>query len=343
MKFLKVLLAIVAILVAVLLIAGLITDGSYEVERSVVIDGCYGDVYEQSTNWEKWNVWSPWNEKADDIVYTYNGEMGTVGSSYTWESASDQVGAGMMTCTGLSENKMEYHLNFTRPFESESDGYMTMEKVDGGVKVAWGFFGEFKFPMTIMSLFMDMDEAVGPDFEKGLNNLKELVEALPKSDFTPTIEKRGDLHYLGKAAHLKVDAISAETYGANYGAIMQYMLTNGIAMDTTVMPFAVYHTFDEATYEADMEFAIPVIGEQKAPEGFTSGTFAAGDYLVGVHLGPYESSGETWQAMDAHIACEQIQVTGAPYEMYITDPSTEPDPAKWVTHIVYPIASAGGE
>ena len=340
MKFLKVLLAIVAILVAVFVIVALTTDGSYEVERSVVIDGCYGDVHEQATNWELWNVWSPWNEKADDIVYTYNGELGTVGSSYTWESASEDVGAGMMTCTGVSDSKMDYHVNFTRPFESESDGYITLEKVEEGVKVSWGFFGEFKFPMTFMTLVMPMDEAVGPDFQRGLENLKGIVEAMPKSDFTPQIVQKSDLHYISKAAHLKVDEISSETYGANYGAIMQYMLMNGIDMDTTSMPFAIYHTFDETTYKADMEFAIPVMGAQAAPEGLSSGTLAAGDYLLGEHMGPYELSGDTWEAMDAFIACEQIQVTGAPYEMYITDPMSEPDSTKWVTHIVYPVASA---
>ncbi|MFT4679934.1 MAG: effector-binding domain-containing protein [Flavobacteriales bacterium] len=340
MKFLKVLLAIGAILVAVFVIVGLTADGSYEVERSVVIDGCYGDVYDQTTNWEKWNVWSPWNEKASDIVYTYSGELGTVGSSYTWESASDDVGAGMMTCTGLSETKMEYHLNFTRPFESESDGYVTLDKVDEGVKVSWGFFGEFKFPMTFMPLIMPMDEAVGPDFQIGLENLKGIVEAMPKSDFSPEIVQNGNLYYLGKAAHLKVDDISPEIYAANYAEIMLHMLTNDVQMDTTSMPFAIYHMFDETTYEADMEFAIPVVGEQEAPEGLSDGILVAGDYLLGKHLGSYDTSNETWEAMDTFIACEQLQVIGAPYEMYIAGPRNEPDTSKWVTHVYYPIASA---
>lgn len=42
--------------------------------------------------------------------------------------------------------------------------------------VKWGFYGEMKYPMNLMLLFMDMDEMLGPDLEQGLNSLKGILE-----------------------------------------------------------------------------------------------------------------------------------------------------------------------
>ena len=43
-------------------------------------------------------------------------------------------------------------------------------------QVIWGFSGKNKFPISIMMLFMNMDKAVGKDFEYGLNKLKGILE-----------------------------------------------------------------------------------------------------------------------------------------------------------------------
>lgn len=44
------------------------------------------------------------------------------------------------------------------------------------IKVKWGFSGKWDYPMNIMGLFMDMDKAVGSDFQTGLENLKRIME-----------------------------------------------------------------------------------------------------------------------------------------------------------------------
>jgi hypothetical protein len=42
--------------------------------------------------------------------------------------------------------------------------------------VTWGFSGRNKFPFSIFMLFMNMDKAVGKDFEEGLKSLKQQLE-----------------------------------------------------------------------------------------------------------------------------------------------------------------------
>jgi hypothetical protein len=76
-------------------------------------------------------------------------------------------------------------LRFLKPWESQSLGYINTESVGTGTKVTWGFSGENKFPMSIMMLFMDMDAAVGPDFEKGLAKMKTILESAPAVEEEP--------------------------------------------------------------------------------------------------------------------------------------------------------------
>jgi len=55
---------------------------------------------------------------------------------------------------------------------------MQLDEVSSDVcKVTWGFSGKNKFPTSIIMLFMNMDKAVGKDFEEGLQDLKEIIES----------------------------------------------------------------------------------------------------------------------------------------------------------------------
>ena len=66
---------------------------------------------------------------------------------------------------------------FLKPWKSTSDAFITTEAISSDVtKVTWGFSGKNKFPFSIFMLFMNMDKAVGGDFEDGLTTLKSIME-----------------------------------------------------------------------------------------------------------------------------------------------------------------------
>ena len=67
-------------------------------------------------------------------------------------------------------------LRFFKPWKSQSDAYFKLANKDQGTEVTWGFNGRNKFPFNIMMLFMNMDKAVGGDFEEGLSSLKNNLE-----------------------------------------------------------------------------------------------------------------------------------------------------------------------
>jgi hypothetical protein len=42
--------------------------------------------------------------------------------------------------------------------------------------VSWSINGEMPYPMNITGLFIDMEQTLGEDLEKGLKNLKRILE-----------------------------------------------------------------------------------------------------------------------------------------------------------------------
>ena len=95
-----------------------------------------------------------------------------------WESELEDLGVGEQEIMKIAEGeRIDYELRFLEPFESKAAAWMATEAVgDDKTKVKWGFDGRFDRPMNIMLLFMDMNEAIGKDFDDGLNNLKTIIE-----------------------------------------------------------------------------------------------------------------------------------------------------------------------
>jgi len=109
------------------------------------------------------------------VLVTFGFSFGAI--SY-W-NGNKEVGKGEQELTKIVEGeRVEGQLRFFKPFKSTSDCYMQLDEVSSGVcKVTWGFSGKNKFPTSIIMLFMNMDKAVGKDFEEGLQDLKEIIES----------------------------------------------------------------------------------------------------------------------------------------------------------------------
>ena len=193
MKALKISGIILVSLIAAVVVLGLIAPKDFKVERSTVIPTKNKEVvFKNISTWSAFLKWNPWSAKDPNQKLTFIGEEGQVGSSYIW-SGNDSVGKGEMTIVSIVPyEKVDMDLNFIEPFESNNKTIFTMKPEGEGYKVNWEMSGSRTFPFNIVHLFMDMDKMIGPDFEKGLNKLKEksLIDAAtppPAAEPTPTL------------------------------------------------------------------------------------------------------------------------------------------------------------
>jgi hypothetical protein len=123
-------------------------------------------------------------------MYTNIGGVdGTIGSRYNWKSNNPDVGTGNMVFTDFKKDKVEFKINLHSPFKITHDAYFNIkENSMGNTYIIWSLNGESSFFERIASIFWNMDAMVGPDLEKGLRNLKKLVE----SERLKAIHSRGE-------------------------------------------------------------------------------------------------------------------------------------------------------
>lgn len=178
MKALKIIGLVIATLIFLTLVTGLFIDGKFSVERKITINKPKAEVYDYVKYLKNQNNYSAW-AKADPLMKKeFTGEDATVGFISAWESENPDVGKGEQKITGIKEGeRIDYELHFIKPFEATNYSYMITEPVsEYQTIVKWGINGEMKYPMNLMTLFMDMEIMLGNDIEKGLSSLKAIME-----------------------------------------------------------------------------------------------------------------------------------------------------------------------
>jgi len=175
-KFLKITGIVILSLVVLFLIARLVAPKKYHLERDITINAPREKVWSHVNNLEECHKWNPWSEEDPNIKVSYGGNLGTVGSSYSY--ASEKVGAGTQTLTKVDQpQRVESHMKFIKPWSGDADIFINLQDASGGTKVTWGFDTQFSYPMNAVIWLMPMDKNMSEAYDKGLNNLKRISES----------------------------------------------------------------------------------------------------------------------------------------------------------------------
>lgn len=174
--FKKILLVLVVAVAGFLAFAATRPD-TYHVERSIKIDAPPSVVFSQLENLKAWEAWSPWEKRDPAMKKTFEGPPVGVGSAYSWEGK--EVGAGKMTITGSEPpRQLKLRIEFIKPFKATAAVAFTLASAgDKATGVTWAMDGTNDLIGKVFGIFMNMDQAVGGYFEKGLASLKTLAEA----------------------------------------------------------------------------------------------------------------------------------------------------------------------
>lgn len=100
-------------------------------------------------------------------------------------------------------------------------------------------------------------------------------------------------------------------------------------------PFARFRIAEEPF---EIEAGLPVDSPVDARADIENGTLPGGRHAVNVYVGPYEGLPGAWADLDAWLAERGETAAGPGWEVYVSDPGAEPDPAKWVTEVIIPLA-----
>lgn len=120
---------------------------------------------------------SPWAEIDPGMQQTFEGPASGVGQSYAWNSTKE-AGAGTMRIEqSVPDQKVVTKLEFVKPMKSTAVNTLTVAGTPSGSVVSWSMEGRHNFIGKAFGLFMNMDQMLGSDLDKGLARLKTAAEA----------------------------------------------------------------------------------------------------------------------------------------------------------------------
>ena len=173
----RIVLIVVAAIVAVILIIPAFVDKEVKFTKTIEISKPVDQVYNVVKDFNFYKKWNVWSQMDKDAVGELSGPVGEVGSKWSWNG--DTVGVGSLTIEELvPDQSIISKLEFKAPMQAVAQDLWKFDMIDSSTtKVSWSYAG------TVDSYFarygnLFLENVIGPDYEKGLSNLKELVESL---------------------------------------------------------------------------------------------------------------------------------------------------------------------
>ncbi|WP_298851227.1 SRPBCC family protein [uncultured Ruegeria sp.] len=175
MKAIKRIFAALVILLLVLVVGSYLLPGKAEVSRDITIDAPAEAIFPYVNSIQETEQWSPWLSRDPETQLSYSGPEAGVGNTLNWASDNPQVGTGSQQIIESVENQQVRTALDFGPMGTATASFI-LEAEGGATKVIWGF--ESDLGLNPMSRWMGlmMDKWVGGDYERGLINLKALIE-----------------------------------------------------------------------------------------------------------------------------------------------------------------------
>jgi len=332
MKTLRRILLSLLILVVILLITGFFLPRKVYLERSLQMNAPIETLFAQVNSMQNWHRWAPWLWMDSTIRINYSGPEYGVGSGLSYDSEQDSSITGKMTITlSVPYDSVIVDMDFLEKGNAISK--FLFSPIDNGTKVTWIMESDLGNDPIARWFGLFTDKMVGYDFEKGLAGLNELTNAIPVSPSVFVSET-----YVPAAIALTLnDTASPATIpfklGASYKRIAQVIRKEKLTVAGP--PFAIYHNLTRGSYE--MEAGIPVNQAVSIQGEVRCIEIPSRKAIMATHFGPYENTAKVYEAINRYIRTMKLNTAGSPWEVYISDPSTEPDTNKWQTDIYIPI------
>lgn len=317
-------------------------DGKFQVEQEMIMEAPQEVVYKEVNDFTTWKNWEPWSQETDDMILNYGKKTSGEGASYSWQS--EEMGKGKMITTKANPHKtIEQKITFKTPFgESTSDIYWEFEPQGDSTRVTWGMIGEQSFMEKAAFIFQDesLKEMMQPMFEKGLNNLQEELRVKMNS-YSINIEgvtQHGGGYYMYITTASKISQVN-ERMVKMITEVGNFMNTNNI--EQVGKPFVLYNEWneDQATAIYSAAYFTPSEVITTSESSVLNGFMPNQRTLKTTLKGDYDNLQEAWDNSYAYLQKNGMQIDedAKAFEVYVTGPKDNANPAEWITNIYIPL------
>lgn len=221
-----------------------------------------------------------------------------------------------------------YHL-------SSDDETWRFEELPEGLEIVSTVKFSFGFnPVTKFFAVFDKEQ-IDEILQRRFDSVKSILEELPKIQGVGVrqmmMEK--DIWFLSIRDTINQMNMN-NVHGKFYEEINQFLVSKEYA--SIDPPLVIYHFWSDTI--VDIEVGVSV--EDTLMEGngrIVMNKIGKSNTVTAIHYGAYERLPETYFGINEWMRKNKVVVTGPPWEIYLTDPTKEPNPKKWETAIYFPI------
>jgi effector-binding domain-containing protein len=127
-------------------------------------------------------------------------------------------------------------------------------------------------------------------------------------------------------------AALAEFFDRSFTTLAEVLASQDVAI--TGPAFALYHR--QPTDTADLEVGFPTAEPVTAAQGVAAGSLPEGPAARLVHHGSYDQLGSSWGQLAGWMDEQGLEPAGSCWEVYVTQPSPDMDPADLRTELIWP-------
>jgi len=175
MRVLKWIFGLVALLAVFVVAGAYMLPREVTVARSLEIKAGSEDVFPHINSLKAGAKWSPWLAIDPEVQTTFSGPDAGVGAKLAWASDHPNVGSGTQEIThSVAGERVETALDFGDMGTAKA--MFVLAGADEGTTITWTLVSDMGNNPVGRWMGLMMDGWVGADFEKGLGNLKTLIE-----------------------------------------------------------------------------------------------------------------------------------------------------------------------
>jgi len=174
---LNIILFLIPLIIIVLLVLTSRQPADFKITRSGSISAPASAIFPHVNNLHKWEAWSPWAKLDPNAKNSFEGPSEGVGAKMSW-AGNNKVGVGSMTIMESRPDEfVQFKLEFQKPMQASNIAEFIFKPEGDQTAVTWTMSGTNNFMGKVMNLVMNCDKMVGGQFEKGLADLRAVVEA----------------------------------------------------------------------------------------------------------------------------------------------------------------------
>lgn len=336
MKIIKILAIVMAVIAVAVVGVGLLLPSTAHVERTIDIAAKPPVVFTVLNGFRQFDKWSPWAGIDPNAVTTYDGPASGVGAKMAWAGNAD-VGTGSQE---ILESQPHERIVVKLAFGDFGGDYRAtyrLEPVGEGTRLTWSYDADFGGDLLLRYFGLMSESMLGPDYERGLRQLKTLVESLPAADFSSlsfeAVETQAQPLLLLETRSAREPRAIGVALGVAYGRLSGAMNVRGLRQAAPPRAIYVGEDADSVVFQAAIPVDRPV---ESAPEGLQAGRGQPGRAIKAVYRGPYTGLPAADAQARSYLTAAGYALSGPRWEEYVSDPGQVPE-AELITNLYYPI------